>query len=743
MDNEKFDYQQEIAAMGLDEESFDEYLKIGDETDDLVANSDYYVVKEWLETPQLNLKELTGLLPLVTIRSGQSESLDNQSYCIEVEGEYFPDLIEANDYFLVSRRFSKYLEEKTGSIKRLEYNGVVLVSDKHQRAEEYITLVPPELDCMVTGSAVYDVTEKLNYFELDQSKIGKHLFFKVKGFPHLMSLFKLNRIDWALECVRLDNYFDYAAKRDRDYQSRSAGAELTKARKDFERVVEVIGERSFKHELDDFCNIYKLRQASADGFKAVFGSFSGGALADNASDERFISFEISWQEGTLGLTDYCRSAFRLYRFELPFVKAVSAYLIKLPEKLQQPAKKLFWETLLNAVSIESKVFDKYELIHNNRRLRLFLSEAKVKCANQLLIYDFKNKFQREVETATSFVRLNLSNQDLREFDFSGKDLTGIKITGSDLSRTKLNGCLLAKAEFKDCNLTGTEFKKAQLAEAHFVSNEFDHTRFDEADLQHATITGSDLYHSNFSKANLTEAIIVSTDLLYVYFAKTKLFKTTFTVTDSIRRCVFRQCNLRNAVITAQDLEECDFRNSDLSESRMALRRILKTNFSKTKLNGADFADCRSLTECNLRYSSCAGINLAGVTVNASDLGMIDLSLMKFRQGTAFCGSKLIGTNLARFDFRGAEFSQNELRFTDLSGAHLEEIDFSTCEAVFPNLEGAFLADACFDEEQLAEVKLSAKQRNEITVLVAVDADETVDDTEMDNDHSDAEMEDDY
>jgi uncharacterized protein YjbI with pentapeptide repeats len=183
----------------------------------------------------------------------------------------------------------------------------------------------------------------------------------------------------------------------------------------------------------------------------------------------------------------------------------------------------------------------------------------------------------------------------------------------------------------------------------------------------------------FSKADLTEAAITSTDLLYAYFAKTKLVKTTFMITGSMRRCVLPQCNLRNAVIVGNDMEECDFRDSDLSESRMALRRIFKTNFMKTRLNGTDFANCRKMTECDLRYSSCAGLNLAGVTLKDSDWSGVDLSLMKFRQGTAFLGNKLINTNLSRFDFREAVFSENELRFTHLSGAHLEEVDFSTCE----------------------------------------------------------------
>jgi hypothetical protein len=171
---------------------------------------------------------------------------------------------EAPQFFLVSRKLFGYLDAKTGSIKRIEYNGVALVADKRQWVKEYITLVPPELDCILAGSAIYDTANKLIYFELDR-----------------------------------------------------------------------------------------------------------------------------------------------YQFELPNVKAVSTYLTQLPEKLQKPGRKLFWETLLSVVLIESKAFDQYELIHHNRRLRLFLSEANVRCANPLLMYDFKSKFQKEVEAAASFARLDL------------------------------------------------------------------------------------------------------------------------------------------------------------------------------------------------------------------------------------------------------------------------------------------------------------------------------------------------
>jgi hypothetical protein len=184
----------------------------------------------------------------------------------------------------------------------------------------------------------------------------------------------------------LENYFDYAAKRNEDYQARLAGTKLAKARKAFERAVEAEGDRSYKYVLDDFCDAYQLRRAGAVGFTAVFDSFIGDRLPDHAGSGRFLCFEFSWQEGTLGLAEPWRSGFQQYQFELPNVKAVSTHLTQLPEKLQKPGRKLFWETLLSVVLIESKAFDQYELIHHNRRWRLFLSEANVRCANPLLMY---------------------------------------------------------------------------------------------------------------------------------------------------------------------------------------------------------------------------------------------------------------------------------------------------------------------------------------------------------------------
>ncbi|HPB32279.1 MAG TPA: pentapeptide repeat-containing protein [Candidatus Sumerlaeota bacterium] len=133
---------------------------------------------------------------------------------------------------------------------------------------------------------------------------------------------------------------------------------------------------------------------------------------------------------------------------------------------------------------------------------------------------------------------DLSNQDLKEFNFTDTNLAAANLfntdlSGSDLSRANLSYANLGRANLANCFLTGANLNVADLRGINAVD-----ANFDMADLTHVKLNGAWLVGCSMAESNLEGADLRGANLKYA--------------------------NLMNARLGGANVEEADLTGVDLS-----------------------------------------------------------------------------------------------------------------------------------------------------------------------------------
>lgn len=711
-----------------------EVVKTLDEMEPLQTGTrgTYYVLAECRagRENRIILKDLKQQLPLEQLRQKQPDYHDDTSVYVEAEGSFYPDYLEENGVYLVSVPFYEYLNN-TLRLRRIKYNHVGICTEKGERIEEYCLIIPQEIDCILEGSARYDQTHSLTYFEIDETKVGKVEIFRVKGFPHLIVTRKLNRIDFAgYQCTRIEKFFNYAGEQKRVYRERCSGQRLEATVKEYEKRVDGLGSPSYKYGLQRVLDQKKLRQELADGLREIFGSYQGTGLTAPQGMERYLT--LFWPREQSVMRLMAHTDFGWDSLNVPALEKLFAYLKLLPEVLQELAGKVLLETVIYCLSQEGCLLDHYQTIHNGQRLALVMETDYFQATIPLLLYEYQPTWQWEVEAAVNFSKMDLNGRDLQGVDFSGKNLSGLQFSRCNLQRANFNGAVLERAEFNRCNLTGAEFTGCNLLDARFIKCELNRTVFDGAEMEKVIITGSDLSHCSFVKTDMTGGLVKNLKLARAYFYRAKLAGAEFKVRMTTYDCIFRQCDLKGAKFTgdvkrtANLMSGCDFRNSDLTECQFSINRIAKSIFTKTKLIGADFTKCGTIQACNFQWSNCAGLNLEGIEVVKSNFAKVDLTMLKVKNGTEWIDNNFTYANLSGYDFTIAGYTAaNNLTCTNLSHCNLEAADLTASTLLNTNFTGAKMNRAILDKSQLEWVRLSAQQRNQIRLAEEDEAEDDV------------------
>ena len=527
--------------LGMSKEEFLDFMDCMDEIDDYKTRvrKDFYILKEREEgkAHRVVFKDLNKILPVNDIKNGNLNNVDRDSVIIQVEGDFYPDIIEEKGLYFLSTPLYEYIKNKIDF--RVKADIVVgLAGEKGKRMEEYHLIIPHELDCIIEGTEKYSKAGELIYFEIDDPKTGELDIFKVKGFPHLIVTQKVNRLEYGgIHCSCIENYFDYEGERDRVYQKRVKGEKLDEAYKEYEEKARPVNREDTLYKIMSICNKDAIRRDISEGLKDIFESYvRKEELPENLS-ERILVFFYSWKNSKIYLAESYKNEYEKTEVYLGFIKELKEYLENISKELKEAGEKICFETLLNCFSLEAKVFDGYDKIHNNQRFRIYLHNEYFKSMNAPMVYDYKSDFQKEVEGKELQGHV-FKDMDLREFDFSGKDMRGIKIEGCNLRRTKFIESILDEAEFINCDLTGAEFTKARLKNARFTDCKFDRVNFDYAKMNFVEIKGSDLYHSSFVKSDLTNAKIINDNLGNTYFYNIKLVDAVFELPGRIFSNVF-------------------------------------------------------------------------------------------------------------------------------------------------------------------------------------------------------------
>lgn len=715
------------AAVGITEEAFDELMKGLDEPRDYQTKirKEFYVLRErpegqeeWIRIKDLKKalmagaeqkRSLTALVPLP----------------IPVEGSYFPDYLEEKGHYFVSLRLWEYLRKKLVLNKGVFTRRVQFVTEGRKRAEEYCLLNPEEVDCVLLETARRNRSGVYEYLEIEDEKTGDLQIMKVKGFPHLVVTEKLNRVDFAgFECCRAENYFAYEDERDRNYRERLNGKRLEESQREVESRA---GGRnfSFKAQIKRILDKEQLGQEIREGMRSVFDSYRGRPFKGEKLSDRIITFYFRVDKERIELVTNYQIDFGVTAFSLPSLGSVMDLCAKQEGVLQTAVRQMIVETVLHLISKECRLFDDYENIHGNERFRLYLGIEKQKTVNLPMVYDYKSHFQREVEKANDLSCYDLSNLDLREFDFSGKDLSQIKFAGCNLRRAKFHGACLTLARFTGCELKAVDFRQSLLRSARFEDCSLEWARFEEADLRGAVLAGDNFRHTVFINSDLTKARLVSAgDLFLAYFYRSNLQETVFQVPQRFYDNVFRICDLRNALFCGGEelksaiMFHCDFSNSDLSKTKFQVEQIKETSFTKAKLYQASFAPGARIQESIFRWAACQDLELTGVILAENDFSYVDLSRLRTKKGSLFMRNKFYYAKLSGYDFRERGYnSPNDLAHADLSDCRLEGADLTTSNLMDVNLKNAKLKGAALRSTQIKAVKLSVLQQRMIRVVL--------------------------
>lgn len=474
--------------------------------------------------------------------------MTHDNHYIDVEGSYYPDYFEENGVYFVSINLLLYLRQKL-NIGEIEFNHIGFMSEDRCRVEEYCLLVPPVVNCIKKETAVYEKSGRLTYFEIDEEKTGDLEVVRIKGFPHIIVVDKLNRIDYAgYECTRLENFLNYKDERDRSYQATLSGEGLKRAVAEYERRAQGPANSNYFYGMRRvLSDEWKTRREIREGLMKLINSYSQSPISTEFLYKRYFLLNWSLDNCCVTICETQASSFDIHEFPVESMRQVQEFIAKLPEELRVHALREAFAVVLNIVANTFSVFETYENIHGNERFRWYLNNHADPSVNPPMVYDYKSKFQREVEAATHFAKFDFTGKDLREFDFSGKDLSGIKFEGCNLRRARFCRAILRAAKFTNCLLIETDFQRANLNEAYFVDNDCYRTNFNSVEMQGAQIKGSNLCHCSFIKTNLKGLTINNLNLVNVYFYKSTLQDAKFEISERLSRSAFRLCDLWSKV----------------------------------------------------------------------------------------------------------------------------------------------------------------------------------------------------
>lgn len=179
-------------------------------------------------------------------------------------------------------------------------------------------------------------------------------------------------------------------------------------------------------------------------------------------------------------------------------------------------------------------------------------------------YDWKNEYR-----ILDLAALELSNMDLRFWDFSGANLdssrfdesviSGSEFRYSNLSDATFLSSIADRSDFSDANLSGTDFSGAQLAVSNFEKATLEGTVFELANLEGAYFNDTVLHHTVFSHACLCAANFDETVLEGTDFSNADLTRADFTNVDiqgaKWDNCIMESTILRNVKLAQFDLED--------------------------------------------------------------------------------------------------------------------------------------------------------------------------------------------
>jgi uncharacterized protein YjbI with pentapeptide repeats len=197
-----------------------------------------------------------------------------------------------------------------------------------------------------------------------------------------------------------------------------------------------------------------------------------------------------------------------------------------------------------------------------------------------------NKADLRVAT---LVETNFTKAELIEADLRGAILYKADLRMADFSHAKFRGAIL-----KEAKLMRKAFK-ADFSWATLDEAELNYIDLEQANLSHASLLKAKTFRAKLADANFTHANLTDADFFQALVNNTNFKHATLINTDFYRMFLdgssdFSHANLTNAKFTAAWFNaEANFTDADLTNTKFIGAKLDKVNFTRSRLDRADFS----------------------------------------------------------------------------------------------------------------------------------------------------------
>jgi uncharacterized protein YjbI with pentapeptide repeats len=289
--------------------------------------------------------------------------------------------------------------------------------------------------------------------------------------------------------------------------------------------------------------------------------------------------------------------------------------------------------------------------------------------------------------------IGLSDNTLRDWNFSGLDLTAAKFVNSKLDRANFTGANLTSADLNAATLNGVNLSKLNLTSANLKAAALTATDFSNANLASANLASANITNANFTGATVDGAAFGDTTTRG--FTEGQLRSTASFVAKNLRGIKLNANNLTRWDLSGQDLSSADFSDSMMLNANLADSNVNSANFTaatlqntslkNTNLRAANFLRAR-FTDTDLTDAVILGASFADTTSR----GFTEAQL---RSTTSYRNKNLRGINLSNNDHSNWNFSGQDMRSADLSSAKFINGDLTRANLASANLTSAVLTGA--------------------------------------------------
>jgi uncharacterized protein YjbI with pentapeptide repeats len=333
------------------------------------------------------------------------------------------------------------------------------------------------------------------------------------------------------------------------------------------------------------------------------------------------------------------------------------------------------------------------------------------------------------DKAVDLGRMNLTKVNLSSAQLNNANLSNVNFMGANLIYANLKNANLSNANLKGVNLRQTtnitceQIKSAVIDEStlfpdyiymeglstcknlkHGKGLDLKGANFSKRRLYQADLSEANLSNVNFMGANLNYANLKNANLSNSNLKGVNLHLTTNIACEQIKSAVIDESTLFPDYIYMEGLSTCENlkhgKGLDLKGVNFSKRGLSHADLSEANLSNVNFMGANlnyaNLKNANLSNANLKGVNLrltTNITCEQIKSAVIDESTLFpdyiYMEELSTCENLKHGKGL---DLKGANFSQKELTYADLSEANLSNVNFMGTNLNYANLKNANLSN---------------------------------------------------